>query len=157
ALVPLLVGWAVGSSFGVRVLIARGMRTTVAGSFAIVLAASIVLTWAASAGGPGTCAMAALAVMGLGIGPAASTSLLGPQTAVPWSKRGGVTSAVYAVRMLGGSVVVALLGGLGGPTSAASVGRFTSVALLAAAGAVTAAMLAPRVLRVAANDAVSSV
>jgi predicted MFS family arabinose efflux permease len=152
ALVPLLVGWAVGSSFGVRVLIARGMRTTVAGSFAIVLVAAVVLTVAASTSGAGPLAMAALAVMGLGIGPAASTSLLGPQTAVSWEKRGGVTSAVYAVRMFGGSMVVALLGELGGSSRGASVGRFAAVAVLAAGGAVTAAMLAPRVLRVAASE-----
>jgi hypothetical protein len=145
ALVPLLVGWAVGSSFGVRVLIARGMRATIAGSFAIVLVAAMVLTMAASAGGDGPWAMGALAVMGLGIGPAASTSLLGPQTAVSWAQRGGVTSVVYAVRMLGGSMVVALLGELGSSREA-SVGRFAAVALLAAGGVVTAATLAPRVL-----------
>jgi MFS family permease len=152
ALVPLLVGWAVGSSFGVRVLIARGMRTTVAGSFAIVLVAAVVLTVAASTSGAGPLAMASLAMMGLGIGPAASTSLLGPQTAVSWEKRGGVTSAVYAVRMFGGSMVVALLGELGASSREASVGRFAAVAVLAAGGAVTAAMLAPRVLRVAASE-----
>jgi MFS family permease len=146
ALVPLLVGWAFGSSFGVRVLIARGMRATVAGAFAIVLVGAVVLTMAASAGGAGALAMGALAVVGLGIGPAASTSLLGPQTAVSWARRGGVTSAVYAVRMFGGSMVVALLGELGGSSQEASVGRFASVALLAAGGMVTAAMLAPRVL-----------
>ncbi len=33
ALVPLLVGWAIGSSFGVRVLVTRGMRTSVGGGF----------------------------------------------------------------------------------------------------------------------------
>ncbi len=148
ALVPLLVGWAGGSSCGVRVLIARGMRATVAGSFAIVLVAAVVLTMAASAGGDGLWAMAALAVMGLGIGPAASTSLLGPQTAVSWARRGGVTSVVYAVRMLGGSMVVALLEGTRRSSREASVGRFAAVALLAAGGMVTAAMLAPRVLGV---------
>jgi MFS family permease len=156
ALVPLLVGWAFGSSFGVRVLIAKGMRATVAGSFAIVLVAAVVLTMAASAGGTGPLAMVALAVVGLGIGPAASTSLLGPQTAVSWAQRGGVTSAVYAMRMFGGSMVVALLGELGGSSREASVGRFAAVALLAAGGAVTAAMLAPRVLRIAANDVVTT-
>ena len=152
ALVPLLVGWAFGSSFGVRVLIAKGMRATVAGSFAIVLVAAVVLTMAASAGGTGPLAMVSLAVVGLGIGPAASTSLLGPQTAVSWAQRGGVTSAVYAVRMFGGAMVVALLGELGGSSREASVGRFAAVAFLAASGALTAVMLAPRVLRIAAND-----
>ena len=156
ALVPLLVGWAVGSSFGVRVLIARGMRATVAGSFAIVLCGAVALTMAASVGGAGTPAMAALALVGLGIGPAASTSLLGPQTSVSWAHRGGVTSAVYAVRMLGGSLVVALLGELGGATREASVARFAAVAVLAAGGVVTAARMAPRVLRVPASEAAAA-
>ncbi|HEY3820956.1 MAG TPA: MFS transporter [Polyangiaceae bacterium] len=156
ALVPLLVGWAVGSSFGVRVLIARGMRATVAGSFAIVVVAAVALTMAASRGGASPWAMAALAVMGLGIGPAASTSLLGPQTAVSWAKRGGVTSAVYAVRMLGGSIVVALLGELGGSSGEASVERFAAVTVLAAGGTATAALLAPRALRVAASDVMTT-
>jgi hypothetical protein len=93
--------------------------------------------------------MVALAVIGLGIGPAASTSLLGPQTAVSWAQRGGVTSVVYAVRMFGGSLVVALLGGIGGAPASAAIGRFTWVVVLAACGAVSAALLAPRVLRIA--------
>lgn len=149
ALVPLLVGWAFGSAFGVRVLIARGMRATIAGSFAIVVAASLGLTCAASVGGAGSAAMTALAVLGLGLGPAASTSLLGPQSAVPWAKRGGVTSAVYAVRMLGGSLVVALLGEMGGTAHDAAVGRFGAVVVLAAFGFLGAVRLAPRVLHVA--------
>jgi predicted MFS family arabinose efflux permease len=156
ALVPLLVGWAFGSSFGVRILIARGMRATVAGSFVIVLAGALVLTMAATTGGTGPWAIAALAAVGLGIGPAASTSLLGPQTAVSWAQRGGVTSVVYAVRMFGGSAVVALLGELGGSSREASVGRFAAVAALAAGGAVSAALLAPRVLQVAASEAATA-
>jgi predicted MFS family arabinose efflux permease len=153
ALVPLLVGWAVGSTFGVRVLIAKGMRTTVTGAFAIVLVAAATLTLAASGGGVGPLAMVSLAVMGLGIGPAASTSILGPQSSVPWAHRGGVTSAVYAARMFGGSLVVALLGGLrGGWVCEASVERFAAVALLAAGGMVTAVILAPRVLHVVASE-----
>jgi MFS family permease len=147
ALVPLLVGWAFGSSFGVRVLIARGMRATVAGAFAIVLVASVALTWAAALGGTGMAAMTALAFLGLGIGPAASTSLLGPQTAVPWSQRGGVTSAVYAVRMLGGSLTVALLGEFGGASQHAAVTRFGALIVLAASSIVAAGRLAPRILR----------
>ena len=62
ALVPLLVGWAVGSTFGVRVLIAKGMRTTVAGAFAIVLVAAATLTLAVWRAGVGPLAMVALAV-----------------------------------------------------------------------------------------------
>jgi predicted MFS family arabinose efflux permease len=96
ALVPLLVGWAFGSSFGVRVLVARGMRASVGGGFAIALVGAAALALSVARGLPGLWPMAALAVLGLGLGPAASTSLVGPQSCVPWSHRGSVTSVVYA-------------------------------------------------------------
>ncbi|MGH7293956.1 MAG: MFS transporter, partial [Polyangiaceae bacterium] len=85
--------------------------------------------------------------VGLGIGPAASTSLLGPQSAVRWAQRGGVTSAVYAVRMFGGSLVVAVLGALTGTPREVAVDRFAWLIVLAAGGLAAAALLAPRVLR----------
>jgi hypothetical protein len=60
-------------------------------------------------GQPIGCAFAALAVLGLGLGPAASTATIGPQSVVPWSARSVVTSAVYATRMLGGAVAISVL------------------------------------------------
>jgi predicted MFS family arabinose efflux permease len=145
ALLPFLVGWAFGSSFGVRVLVARGMRVSVAGSFAVALAGAVAFALSTSGQAPGWLAMPALAVLGVGIGPAASTSLLGPQTAVAWSQRGSVTSAVYAVRMLCGSLSVAALGSVSGERGGA--GRFAVVAVLALGGLATAALTAPRLIR----------
>ena len=147
ALLPLLTGWALGSSFGVRVLVARGMRASVGGGFTIGLAGALGLTFAASQGLPTIYAMASLGLLGLGLGPAASTSLVGPQSCVSWSHRGAVTSAVYAARMFGGSVVVAALGSVGGSPHESAVARFGGVAMLALGGMLTAAWLAPRVLR----------
>jgi predicted MFS family arabinose efflux permease len=147
ALVPMLIGWAFGSSFGVRVLVARGMRTSVGGGFTIALVGAaglaLVVAWGAST----TLAMSCLALLGLGLGPAASTSLVGPQSCVPWAQRGAVTSAVYALRALGGSVVVAMLGAAGGGEHDAALMRFTALAVLAVAGSAAAASMAPRVLR----------
>lgn len=57
-------------------------------------------------------AYAALGVMGLGLGPAASSALIAPQSQVAWYQRGMITSAVYAARMLGGAVTVAVLGSI---------------------------------------------
>jgi predicted MFS family arabinose efflux permease len=149
ALVPLLVGWAIGSSFGVRVLVTRGMRTSVGGGFAIALLGAVGLAVAVAQGLPTWCALASLAVLGLGLGPAASTSLVGPQSCVSWQHRGAVTSAIYATRMLGGSVVVAALGPLGGTAEGSALARFVGVAILALGGALAAARMAPRVLSVA--------
>ena len=83
-------------------------------------------------------------LLGLGLGPAASTSLVGPQSCVAWEHRGAVTSAVYAARMLGGMVVVAALGPLGTTAHGSALERSVAVALLALGGAVAAAAGAPR-------------
>lgn len=147
ALVPMLVGWAFGSSFGVRVLVARGMRTSVGGGFTIALVGAVGLALVVATGAPTVWAMGSLALLGLGLGPAASTSLVGPQSCVPWAQRGAVTSAVYALRALGGSVVVAMLGAAGGGEHDAALVRFTALVVLAVAGAGAAAWMAPRVLR----------
>jgi len=148
ALVPMLVGWAIGSSFGVRVLVARGMRASVGGGFTLALVGASGLVMAVGRGLPTGYALLSLAVLGLGLGPAASTSLVGPQSCVAWEHRGAVTSAVYAARMLGGSVVVAALGPLGTTPHGSALARFVAVACLALAGAAAALRSAPRSMRV---------
>jgi hypothetical protein len=59
-----------------------------------------------------------------------------------------VTSAVYAARMLGGSVVVAALGPLGSTPHGAALARFAAIGGLALAGAVATTRMAPRTLSV---------
>jgi predicted MFS family arabinose efflux permease len=148
ALVPMLVGWAIGSSFGVRVLVARGMRASVGGGFTLALVGAVGLVLAVGQRAPTAYALLALGLLGLGLGPAASTSLVGPQSCVAWEHRGAVTSAVYAARLLGGSIVVAALGPLGTTPHAASLERFGAIAALALTGAVAASRLSPRSLYV---------
>lgn len=156
ALVPMLVGWAFGSSFGVRVLVARGMRASVGGGFTIALFGAAGLAFAAAVHAPTLWALGCLGLLGLGLGPAASTSLVGPQSCVPWAQRGAVTSAVYALRALGGSVVVAMLGAAGGGDHDAALARFTSLGVLALAGVLAAAWMAPRMLRLDLEPSASS-
>ncbi|NMO19327.1 MFS transporter [Pyxidicoccus fallax] len=109
ALLPMLLGWSVGSTFGVKLLVRGGMRLSTGVSFAVAavgvgfLALSSALDWGVPA------ALVGLAVLGLGLGPAASTSLVGPQSRAPWHHRGIVTSSLYAMRLLGGALSVALL------------------------------------------------
>jgi MFS transporter len=109
ALVPMLAGWAIGSVFGVRVLMHGGMRASVGGGFALSAVGAILLTVVVGTHQPIGWAFAALAVLGLGLGPAASTATIGPQSVVPWSARSVVTSAVYSARMLGGAIAIAVL------------------------------------------------
>lgn len=109
ALAPMLAGWSIGSTLGVRVFIRGGMRASVGGSLALAAVGAGLLTLTAVFGWGSAMAFVSLGVLGMGLGPAASTSLIGPQTRAPWHHRGIVTSAIYATRLLGGSFGVAVL------------------------------------------------
>jgi hypothetical protein len=146
ALVPLLVGWALGSAFGVKVLVRHGMRASVGGGFAIAFAGAAGLAVVVARGLPVGWALAAMALLGLGTGPAASSSLVAAQSSVAWRHRGAVTSAVYATRMLGGSMAVAVLGAADLWTSEASAARFVGVALLAFGAMAFSFAMAPRAI-----------
>jgi MFS family permease len=141
ALIPLLVGWAFGSSFGVKILVRRGMRASVGGGFSLALLGAATLAAAILAGAPTAIVWAALALLGAGLGPAASTSLIAPQSDVPWPARGAMTSLVYATRTLGGSIAVAALGRAS--TRGAGGTVFGGVLALAAAAALVALSTAP--------------
>jgi MFS family permease len=140
-LICLLGGWAVGSTFGVRIFIARGMRWSAGGGYLLASAGALTMVLASRAGMT-LPVLAGLTVLGLGLGPAASTSLVAPQNHVEPGLRGIVTSACYASRMLGGSVTIALIGALA-PEGHAIQFAFTSLAVLAGAGFVTMVALAP--------------
>jgi MFS family permease len=109
ALVPMLAGWALGSIFGVHLMIRGGMRASVGGGFALAGFGALLLAAVVGMRLPIACAFVMLAVLGIGLGPAASTATIGPQSVVPWRARSVVTSAVYSARMLGGAVAIALL------------------------------------------------
>jgi len=141
-LVPLLAGWALGSFFSVRILVAHGMRPVQMGAFALAFAGSVSLAVVVAFGLPTPWAFAAMGLLGFGLGPAASSSVLAPQSCVAWQYRGVVTSAVFAVRMLGGSISVAALGALG--RGGHEGARFVAIAALALGGFITAGALAPR-------------
>ncbi len=140
-LICLLGGWAVGSTFGVRIFIARGMRWSAGGGYLLACVAAVAMLFASRTGAT-TPVLVALTVLGLGLGPAASTSLVAPQNHVEPGLRGIVTSACYASRMLGGSVTIALVGALAPEGKAVSF-TFTSLAVMAGAGFVAMVVLAP--------------
>jgi Major Facilitator Superfamily len=155
ALMPLLVGWAFGSAFGVAVLVRHGMRASVGGGFAIASAGAAGVALAVACGLPLVFTLGAMALLGLGTGPAASTSLVAAQSSVAWRFRGAVTSTVYAARMLGGSLAVAVLGALGKHAADAATARFTAIALLVFGATASSLLMAPRALA-AAGEAVQA-
>lgn len=140
-LICLLGGWAVGSTFGVHIFIARGMRWSAGGGYLLASAAAVAMLLASRAGATAG-VLAALAVLGLGLGPAASTSLVAPQNHVEPGLRGSVTSACYASRMLGGSVTIALAGALA-PEGGAVPFAFTAIPVMAALGFLAMVALSP--------------
>ena len=142
ALVPLLVGWAVGSALGVKLLLRGGLRASAAGGFAVAAVGGVLLAGALVRGWGDAATFGALAILGFGLGPAASTSIFAPQQRVPWRQRGAVTSALYACRMLGGSLTIAVLNLAQGqlPVQAALL------AVVPIVGALALARLAPPTL-----------
>lgn len=126
ALVPLLGGWALGSTFGVMALVRWGAWRVVVGGLTISVLGLGALAWVARVQGPLGVAMAALAVAGSGLGPAANAPLLRLQALAAWHERAAMTGLVQASRTLGGSLAVALVASLDGPD------RFAAPALAAA-------------------------
>src|SRR5262249_3895067 len=105
---------------------------------------ALALAYATGRAMPPTFVFAALAVVGLGLGPAASTSLAAPQSHVAWQHRGMITSTIYAARMLGGSLAVAALGS-GGREAAAW--RFAGVAAIALGATALLCAISPSQVR----------
>jgi MFS family permease len=139
ALVPLLTGGALGSSFGVKLLIRGGLRASAGLGFLIAGAGAALFGLALWHGAGDGWLYASLGLLGIGLGPAASTSVIAPQARVPWEQRGAITSAVYACRMLGGSVAIALVNLMAGSEPR----QVLLVVAMAAAGALAIERLAP--------------
>jgi MFS family permease len=153
ALIPLLVGWSIGATFGVHVLVRHGMRASVAGGFAVALLGAVGLALVVTLQLPIAAAYAALSVLGLGVGPAASTALIAPQSQVAWHQRGMITSVVYGARMLGGAVFVAALGSIHASADGVPAVRFESIAVLALGALVMLLVTAPSRLEEAPREA----
>jgi EmrB/QacA subfamily drug resistance transporter len=110
-LTPILVGWPIASTVSGHFLVKVGYRPlALSGSlFLIVGGAMLALV------DPSTTRiwiMTSMMITGLGLGFTSMPYLLGPQNAVPWGRRGVVTSLVQFFRNIGGSVGVAALGAL---------------------------------------------
>lgn len=139
ALVPLLSGWALGSSFGVKLLLRGGLRASAGLGFLVAGTGAALFGLALWHGAGDGWLYASLGLLGIGLGPAASTCIIAPQARVQWEQRGAITSAVYACRMLGGSLAIALVNLLAGSEPR----QVLLVVAIAAAGALAIERLAP--------------
>lgn len=110
-LTPVLIGWPISSTIAGRYLMRIGYRTFALGGSLLLIAGGVLLAMVdASSGRP--LVLASMLLYGLGMGFTSMPYLLGPQNAVPWSRRGVTTSSVQFFRTIGGSIAVAALGAL---------------------------------------------
>ena len=123
------------------ILVARGMRWSAGGGYSLALVASLLLVIAARIEST-PLVLCALVAFGLGLGPAASTSLVAPQNHVAFEHRGIVTSAVYAARMLGGSLTIGALGALAAEGKQVAL-AFPSMAVLSGTALVLSLVVIP--------------
>lgn len=110
-LAPILIGWPISSLLAGRMLLKVGYRAMSIGGALLVVTGSLLLARAdALTGRPEI--MAAMLIIGFGLGFMSMAYLLGVQNAVPWHRRGVATSSVQFFRNIGGAIAVAALGAL---------------------------------------------
>lgn len=107
ALIPMMLGWPLASTLSGKLMLKHGYRPLVRfGGFAALIGLSS-LAFAP----PGRLNLAfAMVVTGFGMGFLATPYLVAIQTAVPWHRRGVVTSSNQFFRSIGGAIIVAVLG-----------------------------------------------
>lgn len=124
-LIPLSIGWPVGSMISGRVILRRGFRPALLLGVVFIALGSVPLVWLS--GGTSIWWVAALTtVTGLGLGFATLATTIAVQNSVDWSRRGVATSAVLFCRSMGGSVGVTVMGAM---LSADLLGRVGGLAL----------------------------
>ncbi|MGD8279396.1 MAG: MDR family MFS transporter [Gemmatimonadota bacterium] len=109
ALAPMSIGWPIASTTSGWLLVRWGYRPFAIAGAALATAGALLLASASPDSGR-ELVMAAMFVVGLGLGFMATPYLLAVQNAVPRRRRGVATGSVQFFRTIGGAVAVAVLG-----------------------------------------------
>lgn len=104
ALIPLMLSWPIASTLSGRWMLKIGYRPLVRAGAFISLVGLVYLAVAMHTRGQ---LMATMAVIGFGMGTMSTPYLVAMQNAVPWNRRGVVTSASQFFRTIGGSFMTA--------------------------------------------------
>jgi EmrB/QacA subfamily drug resistance transporter len=107
ALIPMMLGWPIASAISGRMMLRIGYRPLARFGGLVSLAGLLFL--AVAPAGKGNLTVAMLAI-GVGMGFLATPYLVSVQNAVPWNRRGVVTSSNQFFRTIGGAIMVAVLG-----------------------------------------------
>jgi len=109
---PIMFFWATSASLGTRALVRYGFRATARVGTILITVGCGGLLAAALAEAPVAWISAACALIGMGLGPLATSQMLAVQHAAPETQRGVASSLVPFFRALGGALGVGTLGGL---------------------------------------------
>jgi EmrB/QacA subfamily drug resistance transporter len=147
-LMPLSLAWTCAAIVSTRLLLRVGYRT-LALAGAISLTAGALLLVVASARPGQITLMAALALMGIGMGSATPAFLIAVQSSVPRAVLGTATSTMQFARTIGGAVGVGVMGAVlsarvaSGAALAGAIPPVFGIALIAAVLGLITAALAP--------------
>lgn len=124
-LAPVSIGWPIASTIAGRLLLRIGYRPLViTGGVGALAGTGLLVTIGLD---PSTLhLMAAMLVLGLGLGFMATPYLVAIQNAVPWNRRGVATSSQQFFRTIGGTLAIAILGAILNARLASSLGTSTT-------------------------------
>ena len=115
ALAALTIGWPIAAALSGRVYLRIGFRDTALIGGAVVVAGSVGALWLGRDSSVWSVAGACF-VIGIGMGLAASPTLVAVQSVVGWQERGVVTSTNLFSRSIGSAVGVAVFGAIANAT-----------------------------------------
>ncbi len=106
---PLLIAWPISSTLSGKVILRFGYRfTAVLGASLATLGMGMVMFFHMDTGFPFI--IAAMAVLGTGLGFMSTSFVLAVQNVVPWNLRGVATASTQFFRTISGTIGVAIMG-----------------------------------------------
>jgi EmrB/QacA subfamily drug resistance transporter len=106
---PLLIAWPISSTLSGKIILRFGYRfTAVLGASLAAIGMGMVMLFHMDTGLPYI--IAAMAVLGTGLGFMSTSFVIAVQNAVPWNLRGVATASTQFFRTIGGTVGVAVMG-----------------------------------------------
>lgn len=111
-LAPTSIGWPLASTLAGRLLLSVGYRPLLLAGGVVATGGTAALALAAAQDGGRLALMAAMFVIGFGLGFVNTPHLVAVQTAASWRVRGAATGALQFFRSIAGAIAVALFGAL---------------------------------------------
>ncbi len=106
---PLLIAWPISSTLSGKVILRFGYRfTAVLGASLATLGMAMVMLFQMDTGFPFI--IAAMAVLGTGLGFMSTSFIIAVQNVVPWNLRGVATASTQFFRTISGTIGVAIMG-----------------------------------------------